>query len=134
MKIAFVGDSFCANAGIGDWPSLVAEELDAEIIQLGYGGKHFYTAIDKFLPKMFEADVIICCVTEPYRLYNTWDLPLNISWVHQMRSKSGPHWEKKSEWEVPSNKIPKIIKAVDLYYEYLFDNGFSEVFNTTHFC
>ena len=46
MKIAFVGDSFCANidstSEYSDWPAFVATQLDAKIIQGGYGGKHFY--------------------------------------------------------------------------------------------
>ena len=27
MKIAFIGDSFCADTGLGTWPSLIKNEL-----------------------------------------------------------------------------------------------------------
>jgi hypothetical protein len=128
MKIAYVGDSFCAHSGPDDWTSLVAEELDAEIIQTGFGGKNFYSAIEKFLPKMFEADIIVCFVTEPYRIFNRWDLPLNMTWREEMLAESGEHWERRHEY-IPKKQVPMLLKAVDFYYKYLFDNGFAEFYN-----
>jgi hypothetical protein len=142
MKLAFIGDSFCANIGIdtptgnvasGDWPAIVAKQLNAEIIQGGQGGSHFYASINKFLPSMFEADVVVFCVTEPYRVYNRFGLPITAVWGEQIHSKSGIFWEKRhenaDELNIPMDELLNIAEAVDLYYNYLFHNQYAEFFN-----
>ena len=82
MKIAFVGDSFCADIksfGWSPWPCLVATEFDAEIICCGRGGMALYHSYKELLTVVDEADRIIFCITEPNRLANKHNLPCNDS-------------------------------------------------------
>lgn len=139
MKIAFVGDSFCANidstSEYSDWPAFVATQLDAKIIQGGYGGKHFYNAISDFLPKISEVDIVICCVTEPYRVFNRHGLSINHTWVEQLRIEAGDHWEKRfttaEKLGMPIDRMLEIADTAELYYKYLFDTELAEFFNIT---
>ena len=144
MKIAFVGDSFCANIGVDtptgkaiytDWPAIVAEQLNAKIIQGGHGGRHFYTAVSDFLPKISEADIVVCCVTEPYRLFNRHGLSINHTWIEQLRAKAGNHWNFRhttaDELGMPLDKMFEIVDAGELYYKHLFDHEFIEYSNIT---
>jgi hypothetical protein len=113
-----------------DWPWVVANQLDADIIQSGHGGKHFMLPVIEFLPKMFDADVIIFCVSEPYRMINNYNLPVNMTWVDQMMSKTGDHWENRQKLAddlgLPAGRITKIVEAADGYYKYLFNQTFAE--------
>ena len=138
MKIAFVGDSFCMNCGpvpntkLGDydWPWLVVKEDNAEILITGVGGQHFYNSFIKFLPKFKEADYIIMCVSEPFRIINNHNLPMNFMWVKQMLSKTGNHWKNRErvaeEINMPVSEIIKIAEVADGYYKYLFDTPSQE--------
>ena len=45
MKIAFCGDSFCADLNIGTWPFLVKKELDATSIWKGVQGANQYAIL-----------------------------------------------------------------------------------------
>ena len=132
MKIAFIGDSFCMNCGpkdefspIGhnDWPWLVAKEYNAEILITGGGGKHFYTSLINALPKIKEADCIIMCVSEPFRIINYYNLPMNSNWIEAMVSKTGMHWEHRhsDEYDIPVSKRIRIAKAADAYCKNIAD-------------
>jgi len=137
MNIAFVGDSFCQNATLPigkrpnpyvDWPGIVAEALNANILQEGYGGKHFYSAVIDFLPKMFDVDVAIFCVSEPFRVISSrYSLPINFTWSHQMHSKTGNHWERRQETadenNIPLSEMLTVAEATHDYYKYLFDQS-----------
>ena len=138
MKIAFVGDSFCKNAwppthglpGQECWPWIVATDLNAEIIQLGHGGQHFYHAVMDFMLNILDADITIICVSEPYRIINRHKLPINKIFVEQMMSKTGQHWEnhqkKADEIGMPVNKMLEIAKVAEGYYKHLFDDSVVE--------
>lgn len=138
-KIAFVGDSFCMNAGQDhqgghdDWPGIVAKELNAEIIQTGFGGQHLHRAIVEFLPKLYETDIIVMCVTEPFRLFNRHDLSINFTWVEQLKAKAGNHWELRHTTAdalgMPLDKLFEVFNAAELYYEHLFDSDFVQFNN-----
>ena len=136
MKIAFVGDSFCMNCGpaVGDdplphnsydWPWLVATEYNAEILTTGDGGKHFYTPLINALPKFKEADYIIMCVSEPFRIINYHNLPMNSNWIEAMVSKTGFHWEHRHSGDcqdIPLSQRIRIAKAADAYCKNIADS------------
>ena len=132
MKIAFIGDSFCMNCGpddhsapfeCNDWPWLVAKEYNAEILITGDGGKHFYTSLINALPKIKEADCIIMCVSEPFRIINYYNLPMNSNWIEAMVSKTGMHWEHRhsDEYDIPVRKRIRIAKVADAYCKNIAD-------------
>jgi len=132
MKIVFIGDSFCMNCGPeddgdpfghNDWPWLVAKEYNAEILITGDGGKHFYTPLINALPKFKEADYIIMCVSEPFRIINYHNLPMNSNWIEAMVSKTGMHWEHRhsDEYDIPVSKRIRIAKAADAYCKNIAD-------------
>ena len=138
MKIAFCGDSFCRDttaAGkapdtnypilFSSWPYLVAKEYNAEILTTGDGGKHFYTPLINALPKFKEADYIIMCVSEPFRIINYHNLPMNLNWVESMVSKTGVHWEHRHSGDcqdIPLSQRIRIAKAADAYYKNIADD------------
>ena len=139
MKIAFVGDSFCMNVGwtddneaSNDWPRIIANELKADIVQQGHGGTHFYHAATEFLPKMLATDIVIFCVSEPYRMINQYNLPITLTWIDQMHDQTGDHWAHRQqtadELNMPISKLYEIANAGYLYYKYLFDQPSCEFF------
>ena len=157
MKIAFAGDSFCmsddfsneaefyqqnsngsslrsvsmSNQRRPSWPLLVAKKLNAEIIQLGHGGQHLFHAINVLMPNILAADVIVMCISEPYRIINNDNLPINSTWVEQITTKTGAHWNAiqimADEHEMPVSKIIKIANASKDYYNHIFDNEIAEM-------
>jgi hypothetical protein len=137
MKIAFAGDSFCMNAfpDTPSWPHLVAKKLNADIIQMGHGGQHFFHAVHALMPKILLADIIVMCVSEPYRLINNYNLPMNYTWTEQMNTKTGDHWKNRQrqvdEHNMPFNKLIKIAEAANEYYNHIFDFGLAEVLQLT---
>ena len=137
-KIAFVGDSFCMNVFPKTqdhpeqecWPLTVAETFNAEIIQSGNGGQHFYHAIMDFMLNVLDADVTIICVSEPYRVINRHNLPVNQVFVEQMLSKTGHHWEHHHQFAdqigMSTNEMVEVAEAAEGYYKHLFDENVVE--------
>ena len=89
MKIAFSGDSFCRditaagevpNTGhilaFPSWPYLVAEEYQGTIIANGLPGTALFHSYEKLLEYIDDADYIIFCITDPYRLANKYGLSI----------------------------------------------------------
>ena len=96
MKIAFCGDSFCRDITadfatwqdnqilfsyeneIGEillfpsWPYLVAKEYNGNIITKGLAGTALLHSYESLLEVIDEADYIIFCITNPYRLPNKY--------------------------------------------------------------
>ena len=132
MKIAFCGDSFCHNADERnyDWPVLVAEEYNAEIILTGNGGSCLYHSLQCLFPVINEADYIVFCITGCGRLANRHQLPLNAGLVEQhmnsLYQKEGLHKLEifAEENEVPVKEVTNIIKAAHDYFELLCDFNF----------
>ena len=70
MKIAFIGDSYCEAITDGSWLFFIAKEYNANIIANGIGGRHLFHAYEVLLDVVDEADYIIFCISEPYRVPN----------------------------------------------------------------
>ena len=110
MKIAFVGDSFCADTGPETWPSIVKEKLNATQIWKGVQGANQYTIL-KHTKKILhlDPDLIIFTHTDPYRLANRHDRPLGAR-------PCDIHKNDDAVW-----------KAGHEYYEHVMDFGFHEL-------
>jgi hypothetical protein len=83
MKIAFVGDSFCAESGTpwrgySAWTMLLLKEFNATASQIGLGGDCLFHSYQKLLRYINTVDYIIFCITEPNRLANRFNIPMNI--------------------------------------------------------
>jgi hypothetical protein len=87
MKIAFVGDSFCADANRNftasekkdyptwlSWLELVARKFNAEIICTGHSGRALFHAYEDLLDTINEADYIVLCITKEFRLANKYKI------------------------------------------------------------
>ena len=59
MKIAFVGDSFCADTGPETWPSIVKEKLNATQIWKGVQGANQYTILKHTKKRIFMFHPVI---------------------------------------------------------------------------
>ena len=109
MKIAFVGDSFCADIGQGTWPDLVSKKLDAKLISKGLQGANQYTILKQTQSILkLHPDLLIFTHTDPYRLANRHDRPLGVRPCLK-------HQKDDVVW-----------KAGHDYYTHLMDFGFHE--------
>jgi|TARA_R110000782_G_scaffold223498_3_gene310444 hypothetical protein len=68
--IGFFGDSFCAESTNTSWTTLLADKLQADIVNVGRGGSSIWTAILDFLDTNNIPDYLIFCWTNPRRLYH----------------------------------------------------------------
>jgi hypothetical protein len=110
MKIAFVGDSFCADTGPKTWPELVRHQLDAKLISKGVQGANQYSILKQTENILkLKPDLIIFTHTDPYRLANRHDRPLGAR-------PCEIHKDTDAIW-----------KAGNDYYEHLMDYGFHEL-------
>jgi len=120
MKIAFVGDSFCADLGSHSryplWTDLLLKEFNASAIQMGISGDCLFHSYSTLLEHIDEADYIICCVTAPERLPNHHNIPMNSGFADDT---------------VPFVKDTSISKdvydAARNYYKYLINLDFHEM-------
>ena len=110
MKIAFVGDSLCADTERDTWPYLVKQKLNATQISKGQQGANQYTIL-RHAKKILnlDPDLIIFTHTDPYRLANRHDRPLG----------ARPCEQHKNDDE--------IWNAGHRYYEHVMDFGFHEL-------
>jgi hypothetical protein len=136
MKIAFVGDSFCAefypdgwdynpnatsvnkrfdydDRGYKAWTQLLLEHYQATAIQKGISGDCFFHSYQRLLSVIDEADLVIICVSEPDRLANHKLIPMN-PWAADM----GPGSLENSENE------KTFYKASLDYYKHIFSPDF----------
>jgi hypothetical protein len=118
MKIAFVGDSYCADIGKETWPGIVAKESDAKIIAKGLGGRHLFHSYEILLEVVDEADYTVFCVSEPFRLPNRYSADI--------KKNSGTSF---LETEAPGGKklMEKIQTAITYYYTHLISFDWHEV-------
>lgn len=79
--IGFYGDSFCADKDDQSWTNLLANKLNAKIINRGKQGHSIWTAILDYIQNP-TATYSIFCWTSPHRLYHP-SYPANV------HSKSG---------------------------------------------
>ena len=110
MKIAFCGDSFCADNKIGTWPYLVKEKLNAKSIWKGVQGANQYAILqDAKKILVLKPDLIVFTHTDPYRLANRHNRPLGARPCEQ------------------NKHLDKVWETGHLYYEHLMDYGFHEL-------
>ena len=110
MKIAFIGDSFCADTRQGTWPYLVKKQTKSTLVCKGKQGASQYTIL-KHTKKilLLKPDLVIFTHTDPYRLANRHDEPLGARPCDQNKNRN------------------KIWTAGHLYYEHLMEYGFHEL-------
>ena len=101
--IGFFGDSFCESQANDSWCVLLAQKLNARVINWGKGGASIWRTFMEYesLKQINEIpDISIFCWTEPYRLYHP-TLPI-------------------AKGAVPiKGEDKEIYKAADMYYVYL---------------
>lgn len=124
MKIALCGDSFCEDfvfpekhpkwkmydppwRGYYSWTNLLQQHYDAEILQKGVGGDCLFHAYQKLTKVIAQADYIIVCITEPLRLANKYEAPMNIG-ISEKTVILDPE---------PMPNYKKLIKASNVYYK-----------------
>ena len=101
--IGYFGDSFCTSKDPQSWCVLLANKLDAEIINYGEEGKSIWTTFFNFKNRIKQdtvPDISIFCWTEPYRLYHP-DLILSANTIPKEGSD------------------PKVYQALEDYWKYL---------------
>jgi|TARA_Y100000310_G_scaffold335768_2_gene418604 hypothetical protein len=106
MKIAFIGDSYCANIKPGGWPFIVAKEFNADIIAQGLNGRALFHSYEVLLEVVDQADYIIFCITEPNRLPNKDKKDINIA----------------NSWDLddyPIDCSDKMYEAIKGYYNHI---------------
>ena len=126
MKIAFIGDSFCADTRQGSWPYLVKKQTKSTLVCKGKQGASQYTIL-KHTKKilLLKPDLVIFTHTDPYRLANRHDEPLGARPCESVYSRyaKDPSFTLK---EIKGDK-DNIWTAGHLYYEHLMDWGFHEL-------
>ena len=101
--IGFFGDSFCAGRESESWCVLLANKLDAKIVNWGEPGRSIWSTFMRFNDRIKNVNVPdynIFCWTEPYRLYH-------------------PKHTLSANTEPLEGVDPKIYKALDDYWVYL---------------
>jgi len=155
MKIAFCGDSFCRDidnnvynnkpAPYSPYPYLVAKEFDAKILCSGQGGGSLYHSYETMMYYIDDADYIIFCITDPFRLPNryranvtnspdSWDSVLDKTtitldgWDYGGKTEfadpdSHPFLKIKGlEYPIPGKrKLNKFREGIRLYYDEVVD-------------
>ena len=119
MKIAFIGDSFCA-AGIPEsWTSILSASLGAKRICKGREGSNIWDAHKQLIQQVNSADVICFCHTDRHRLPNRHNWPINAGSVELFRdgNTENPH-------SVKNFPDVRIWEAADLYYQHIYDDGY----------
>jgi len=103
--IGFFGDSFCAGREPESWCVLLANRLDAKIVNWGEPGRSIWSTFMRFNHRINDnnvPDYNIFCWTEPYRLYH-------------------PKHTLSANTEPLEGVDPRIYKALDDYWVYLHD-------------
>lgn len=127
MKIAFIGDSFCAG---GDRPNgnknyrayqyLVAQEYSAKIIAIGRSSGCLFHSYEDLLDVVDETDYTIFCITNPHRLVNRYKLGLNYHSVEQyMITGIDNSWQVNDRQHIPKKLLDNIYNAANNYFEFL---------------
>lgn len=152
MKIAFVGDSYCADVidieGTNiSWLDLVSKEYNADILCIGRGGRALFHAYEDLLKIVNKADYIIFCITTYSRLPNRFGIPLDYNWVVENEDSLSAKWsidksiknDQALEPELRQTKYHhyhsehtnrhhmKAIKAGELYYKDLISFDFHQI-------
>ena len=126
MKIAFIGDSFCANYGSGSWLDIVLKEYNAEMLCQGRGGTALFHAYEDLLGIINEADYIILCITDAFRIPNRFGIPFDPTWLSRIS------WDFKKLLGNPGSFLigeqhEKAVKAGKWYYNEIMSFEFHQV-------
>ncbi len=126
MKIAFIGDSFCANHGSGSWLDIVLKEYNAEMLCQGRGGTALFHAYEDLLGIINEADYIILCITDAFRIPNRFGIPFDPTWLSRIS------WDFKKLLGNPGSFLigeqhEKAVKAGKWYYNEIMSFEFHQV-------
>ena len=132
MKIAFCGDSFCANIHNGTWPFLIKTELNATSIWKGTQGANQYHILSdaKKVLITLKPDLIIFTHTDPYRLANRHNEPLGARPCERVYSRLLKE-NKNNLYTLKKTNKDNIWTAGHMYYEHLMEFGFHELTHST---
>jgi hypothetical protein len=119
MKIAFIGDSFCANYGSGSWLDIVLKEYNAEMLCQGRGGTALFHAYEDLLGIINEADYIILCITDAFRLPNRFGIAMAPIWHRNSRDFK--------KMVMAESEDEKAVKAGKWYYNEIMSFEFHQV-------
>ena len=154
MKIAFIGDSYCAQpvfesalSHYRPYQYLVAQEYSAKIIAIGRSSGCLFHSYEDLLDVVDEADYTIFCITALHRLVNRYKLGLNFSSVEQyMITGIDTSWQAiaderheqfmdpmvATKWNdsfsfgqhIPKKLLDNIYNAANNYFEFLWYDEF----------
>jgi len=125
MKIAFVGDSFCADTNLrnssddGSWLNLVLKEYDAEMLCKGREGIALFHVYEDLLRIIDEADYIILCITDAFRLPNRFGIAMAPIWHRNSRDFK--------KMVMAESEDEKAVKAGKWYYNEIMSFEFHQV-------
>ena len=129
MKIAFCGDSFCANVdniNYSTYPYLLALQ-GADIILKGVPGNPLYHSYMSLLEVIDKADYIVFCITEPGRLANKELLPICYGSVAENfpLTIDGKPWSEF--FSIPESELIKVMQSARNYYKDVMSYEFHQV-------
>jgi hypothetical protein len=129
MKIAFCGDSFCANVdniNYSTYPYLLALQ-GADIILNGTSGNPLYHSYMSLLEVIDKADYIVFCITEPGRLANKELLPICYGSVAENfpLTIDGKPWSEF--FSIPESELIKVMQSARNYYLYVMSHEFHDM-------
>lgn len=120
MKIAYVGDSFCANHNDDPYPSFqyrLEEYNGIKTVKSGCPGNPLFHSYQELLSVINEVDYIVFYITEPTRLPNEHFLPICIGamkpdfeMIHGMETWS-------DHYGVPEADLVRIMNSANNYYK-----------------
>ena len=114
--------------------ALVLKEYNAEMICKGRGGTALFHAYEDLLGIVDEADYIIFCITDAYRVPNRYGIPIDTNWLSKIswdfkklleNNNTGPDYHNNRE-PLGSHHEPAL-KAGELYYKNLISFEFHRV-------
>jgi hypothetical protein len=121
MKIAFCGDSFCADITNDDypsWPYLVANEFNGTITCKGLSGNALFHSYEELLPVVDESDYVVFCITDPHRLPNRHRIPItvaNTEYLVDSVSRGESDWVGR-KYSVTNKIVEKTLRAGGIYF------------------
>ena len=140
MKIAFCGDSFCADVGMTfwcpihktegpTWPFLIAKEFSGTIMCKGIGGNALFHSYERLLPVVNQTEYVMFCITDPHRIANKHGLPLtvgNTTYLLDLVSCGKADWVA-NEYSVTNKIVEKTLRAGAVYYTDIMSYEFHEM-------
>ena len=132
MKIAFIGDSYCANVYHGGYPGIVLKHFNAKLVSQGQGGQCLFYTYEQLVSVINKTDFIVLCITDPYRLPNSNNLPITSGNWRNFQDSRTSMWTRRQQWTATGTQTSKEIleefkKAVQGYYDLLINFKFHEV-------